>query len=77
MYGNKKEALGLSTHHLIGCKDSVSALYNQTFCLKKPSGVFLALRVSELGLKGDGSFFAPEGAQKEPSPVRSPALSVA
>jgi hypothetical protein len=21
VYGNKKEALGLSTHHLIGCKD--------------------------------------------------------
>ena len=34
------------------------------------------LKKRELGHKGDGSLCAPEGAQREPSPVKSPALSI-
>ncbi len=33
-------------------------------------------RATRQGHKGDGSHCAPEGAQWEPSPVKSPALSI-
>jgi len=67
----KKRPHSLSTHHLIGCKDSAKTLFYQTFRRKKPSSGFLALRVSNffdfhcpLGLKVPG--WKPSVYQEQP-----------